>query len=90
MTENYTRKIIKEFHGESKYPSGATCTVKIELFEDGQLIQTETVGYSNSTVTFDKKYKSLSYAKKKLDRLRDKYLGHTLLSRARAEGEKYD
>jgi hypothetical protein len=90
MTEHNTKKIIKEFHGESKYPSGGTAQIKIELFDDGQLVQTEADGCVYSTVTFDKKYKSLSYAKRKLNRLRDKYLGHTLLSRARAEGGKYD
>jgi hypothetical protein len=78
MTENNTRTLIKEFHGESKYPSGTTCTVKIELFEDGKLIQTETVGQLNPVVTFNKNYKSLSYAKKKLDQLRDKYLGYEM------------
>lgn len=72
MTEN--KKIIKEWHGESHYP---TCKVKIELFEDGQLIETLTDRYSNSIVTFDKKYKSLYYAKKKLDRMRDNFLHST-------------
>lgn len=78
MTENNTRKIIKEFHGESKYPSGGTDTIKIELFDDGQLVQTEADGCVYSTVTFVKKYKSLNYAKKKLDKLRDKYLGYEM------------
>jgi len=90
MTENNNNMIIKAWRGETKYPSGKTCTVKIELFEDGQLIQTETVGQLNPVTTFNKNYKSLSYAKRKLNKLRDKYLGHTLLSRARAEGGKYD
>ena len=83
MTENDTNMIIKAWRGETKYSSGETCTVKIELFEDGQLTQTEKVGDLNSVITFDKKYKSLKYAKRKVNDLRDKYLGHSILSRGK-------
>lgn len=77
MTENNTKKIIQSWHGETKYPSGAISTIKIELFEDGQLIQTEKDDDLNSTITFYKKYKYLNCAKKKMDTLRDDYLGYT-------------
>jgi len=77
MTENNTKKIIKSWHGETKYPSGAVSTIKIELFDDGQLIKTEKDDDLTSNITFYKKYKRLNYAKKKLDILRDEYLGYT-------------
>jgi len=72
-----TAKLIKAWYGETKYPSGATITIKIELFDDGQLIKTEKDEDLKSTVTFYKKYKCLDCAKKKLDRLRDDYLGYS-------------
>jgi len=76
MTENDTKKRIAAWYGETKYPSGATKTIKIELFDDGQLIKTEK-GEVESRVTFIRKYKCLSYAKKKLNLLRDEYLGYS-------------